>query len=189
MDRSELLRRLRSRRVQLSESLSQQIHHIIEVDASIQAIEGRDIHVPDFPLQNPFRDVPSRRIDHDTYLLIARQIVGGQAPEHIRVPGAERPALLRELEQRRREVRRIITTLDRQLEELEAQTSPTETNARASSTLEIRDNLRAELQFYIDLTEALNYTPTRVTPEERTEANQRARNWIENISRRRNDRR
>jgi hypothetical protein len=72
MDRTELLRRLRSRRAQLSEDLSQQIYHIIEVDASIQAIEGRDIHVPTFPPQNPFRDVPSRRIDHDTYLLIAR---------------------------------------------------------------------------------------------------------------------
>jgi hypothetical protein len=79
--------------------------------------------------------------------------------------------------------------LDRQIEELEAQPPSAEIHARASSTLEIRDNLRAELQFYIDLTEALNYTPTRVTPEERAEANQRARNWIENINRRRNNRR
>jgi hypothetical protein len=68
--------------------LSQQIYHIIEVGASIHAIEGRDIQVPAFPPQNPFRDVPTRRIDHDTYLLIARQIIGGQTQEQTRIPGA-----------------------------------------------------------------------------------------------------
>lgn len=62
----------------------------------------------------------SRRIDHDTYLLIARQIIGSQVQDQTRVPGAERPALLQELEQWCREVNHIIATLDRKIEELEA---------------------------------------------------------------------
>jgi hypothetical protein len=127
--------------------------------------------------------VPLRRIDTETYLLIARQIVGVQDTQQTTVPGAEKLALLQELEQRRREIRCIIATLDRQIEELEALPQNVENCSRARPISEDRDNLRAELQFYIDLTEALNYMPTRTTPEERAEANQRAHNWIENISR------
>ena len=59
---------------------------------------------------------------------------------------------------------------------------------RGRQVVNDRDHLRAELQFYIDITEALEYVPNRITPEERAEANRRARNWIENIGRRRNNR-
>jgi hypothetical protein len=55
----------------------------------------------------------------ETYLLTARQIIGNQTPDQTRTPGgAEKLALLRELEQRRGEVRRIIASLDREIEEL-----------------------------------------------------------------------
>ncbi len=188
MDRSDLARRLRSRRSQVTEELGQLIHHIEELEASIQVIEGGEIPAPIFPPQNPFRGVPVPRINTETYLLIARQIIGRQSPEHTRTPGAQKAALLQELEQRRREVRRLIASLDRELEQLEAQAvqdrNLVELYPRGRQVIDNRDNLRAELQFYIDLTDALNYTPTRTTPEERVAANQRARTWVENIARR-----
>jgi hypothetical protein len=187
MDRSELTRRLRSRRSQVTEELGQLIHHIEELELSIQAIEGGEIPAPIFPPQNPFRGIPVQRINTDTYLLIARQIIGRQTPGQTRTPGAEKAALLQELEQRRREIRRIIASLDREIELLEAQAAQEhsigELYPRGRQLINDRDNLRAELQFYIDLTEALNYTPTRTTPEERVAANQRARTWIENVAR------
>jgi hypothetical protein len=95
----ELLRRLRAQRAQLTQELGQTIHHIEELEASIRVTEGRDTNIPLFPPQNPFRNVPIRRIDTDTYLLIARQIIRNQTPDQTRTPGAERPALLQELEQ------------------------------------------------------------------------------------------
>jgi hypothetical protein len=74
------------------------------------------------------------------------------------------------------------------IEQLEAQAAQEhsigELYPRGRQVINDRDNLRAELQFYIDLTEALNYTPTRTTPEERVAANQRTRTWIENVARR-----
>jgi predicted ribosome quality control (RQC) complex YloA/Tae2 family protein len=188
MDRSDLARRLRSRRSQVTEELGQLIHHIEELEASIQVIEGGEIPAPIFPPQNPFRGVPVPRINTETYLLIAREIIGRQTPEQTRTPGAQKAALLQELEQRRREVRRLIAPLDRELEQLEAQAAQernlVELYPRGRQVINDRDNLRAELQFYIDLTDALNYTPTRTTPEERVAANQRARTWVENIARR-----
>jgi hypothetical protein len=190
MDRAELARRLRTRRTQITEELGRHIHHLEELEASLQVIEGQEITVPLFPPQNPFRDVPVRRIDTETYILIARQIVGRLTGQS-RIPGAERPALLRELEQRSREVRRIIASLDREIEQIEAQRTQDNNLAsypRAREIFNDRDNLRAELQFYTDITEALNYTPSRVTQEERAEANQRAREWIENAVRGRNNR-
>jgi hypothetical protein len=192
MDRTELTRRLRTRRSQLTEELGQYIHHMEELEASIQAIEGEEIPTPLFPPQNPFRGVPVQRINTETYLLIARQIIGRQTPEQTRTPGAERGTLLQELEQRRREVRRIIASLDRELEQLEAQAAResrlVELYPRGRQVVNDRDHLRAELQFYIDITEALEYIPNRITPEERAKANRRARNWIENIGWRRNNR-
>ncbi len=100
MDRAELIRRLNLRKAELTRELGQQIHHIEEVEALIQVIEGREITLVHFPPQNPFRDIPVRRIDTDTYLLIARRIIGNQVAGQARVPGAERPASLQELEQR-----------------------------------------------------------------------------------------
>jgi hypothetical protein len=191
MDRSELARRLRSRRALITEELGRNIHHIEELEATLQALEGSEVTAQLFPPQNPFRDVPIRRINTETYILIARQIVGGQPSVQTRTPGSEKPALLQELELRRREVRRIIASLDRQIEQLEAQGAEEgnlDSYPGARRIFSDRDNLRAELQFYIDLTEALNYTPTRTTPEERAAANQRARTWVENIGRRRNNR-
>ncbi len=92
------------------------------------------------------------------------------------------------MEQRKREVRRIIASLDREIEQIEAQAaqdrSLVELYPRGPQVINDWDNFRAELQFYIDLTEALNCTPTRTTPEERAAANQRARTWVENIARR-----
>ncbi len=176
------------RRTQITEELGRHIHHLEELEASLQAVEGLEITVPLFPPQNPFRDVPVRRIDTETYILIARQIIGRQTGQS-RIPGAERPALLRELEQCSREVRRIIASLDREIEQIEAQRTQDNNLAsypRAREIFNNRDNLRAELQFYADITEALNYTPTRVTQEERAEANQRAWTWIENAVRGRN---
>jgi hypothetical protein len=188
MDRIELIRRLRSRRTQITEELGQLIHHIEELEASIQVIEGGEITAPQFPPQNPFRGVPVPRINTDTFLLIARQIIGRQSPDQTRTPGAEKAALLEELEQRKRQVRRIIASLDREIEQIEAQAaqdrSLVELYPRGRQVINDRDNLRAELQFYIDLTEALDYTPTRTTPEERAAANQRARTWVENVARR-----
>ncbi len=172
----------------MMQELGQAIHHIEEIEASIQAVKGREINVTLFPPQNPFRDVPIRRIDTDTYLLIARHIIGNQSPDQARIPGAEQPALLQELEQCCRGVRRIIAALDRELEEIVAQGHNQEHSARARRTLKDRNYLRAELQFYKDLSEALNYIPTRKTPEEQVEANQRARTWIENLNRRRGNR-
>jgi hypothetical protein len=129
-----------------------------------------------------------QRINTDTYIAIARQIIGRQ--NQARTPGAEKAALLQELDQRQREVRRIIASLDRELEQIETQAAQDrnilEHFPRGRQAIEDRDNLRAELQFYTDITEALNYTPTRITPEERAEANQRAREWAENNTRRRN---
>lgn len=188
MDRIELIRRLRSRRAQVTEELGQLIHHIEELEASIQVIEGGESNAPLFPPENPFRGVPVTRTNTDTYLLIARQITGRQTPDQTRTPGAEKTALLQELEQRKREVHRIIASLDREIEQIEAQAvqdrSLVESYPRGRQVIDNRDNLRAELQFYIDLIEALNYTPTRTTPEERAAANQRARTWVENIARR-----
>jgi hypothetical protein len=191
MDRTELVRRLRTRRIQITEELGRQIHHIEEIEASLQVLEGNEITVPLFPPQNPFRDVPVRRIDTETYVLIARQIIGRQTPDQVRVPGAQVPALLRELEQRCREVRRIIASLDRELEQLEAQRAidnNLDLYPRGQQVFDDRDNLRTELQLYLDIIEALNYTPTRVTPEERAEAKLRARTWVENLGRGRNRR-
>ena len=188
MDRIELIRRLRSRKTQRTEELSQLIHHIEELEASSQTVEGGEVNAPLFPPQNPFRGVPVARINTDTYLLIARQIIGRQTPDQTRTPGAEKTALLQELEQHKREVHRIIASLDREIEQIEAQAvqdrSLVELYPRGRQVIDDRDNLRAELQFYIDLIEALNYTPTRTTPEERAAANQRARTWVENIARR-----
>jgi hypothetical protein len=105
MDRAELVRRLRTRKAQITEELGRHIHHIEELEVAIQTIDGRSTTAPLFPPQNPFRDVPIRRIDTETYIQIARQIMGNQTPDQTRVPGAEKPELLRELELRRREVR------------------------------------------------------------------------------------
>jgi hypothetical protein len=157
MDRAELARRLRSRRIKLTEELERHIHHIEELEATLQVIEGREVTTP-----------------------------------QTRTPGAEKPALQRELDQRCRDVRRIIVSLDREIEQIEAQ-RVTDGNLdlypRGRQVINERDNLRSELQFYIDLIEALNYTPTRVTPEERAEANHRARTWAENLVRGRGNRR
>lgn len=74
--------------------------------------------------------------------------------------------LLQELEQRRREVRQIIASLDREAEHLEAQAAQDnnlELYPRARQVHDDRDALRAELQFYTDLMEAFNYTPIRIT--------------------------
>ena len=108
MDRSDLARRLRSRRSQVTQELGQLIHHIEELEASIQVIEEGEIPAPIFLPQNPFRGVPVPRINTETYLLIARQIIGRQNPEQTRTPGAQKAALLQELEQRRREICRLI---------------------------------------------------------------------------------
>jgi hypothetical protein len=121
MDRAELTRRLRSRRIELTEELGRHIHHIEELEATLQVIEGREVTTPLSPPQNPFRDVPIRRIDTKTYVSVARQLIGRQTPDQTRTPGAEKPALLRELDQRCRDVRRIIVSLDRELEQIEAQ--------------------------------------------------------------------
>jgi hypothetical protein len=191
MDRAELTRRLRTRRIHIAEELGRQIHHIEEIEASLQVLEGHEITAPLFPPQNPFRDIPVRRINTETYVLIARQIIGRQTPEQTRVPGAQGPALLRELEQRCREVRRIIASLDREIEQIEAQRAldnNLDLYPRGRQVIDDRDNLRTELQFYLDLIEALSFTPTRVTPEERAEANLRARTWVENLGRGRNRR-
>jgi hypothetical protein len=191
MDRAELARRLRTCRIHIAEELGRQIHHIEEIEASLQVLEGQEITAPLFPPQNPFRDVPLRRIDTETYVLIARQIIGRQTPDQTRVPGAQGPALLRELEQRCREVRRIISSLDREIEQIENQRAQDNNLAlypRGRQVINDRDNLRTELQFYLDLIEALTYTPTRITPEERAEANFRARTWVENLGRGRNRR-
>jgi len=145
MDRTELIRRLRTRRAQLTEELGQSIHQIEELEASIQVIEGGEISVPLFPPQNPFRGVPVQRINTDTYIVIARQIIGRQS--QARTPGAEKAALLQELEQRRREVRRIIASLDRELEQIEAQAAQDrnilEHYPRGQRVIEDRDNPRA----------------------------------------------
>jgi hypothetical protein len=191
MDRAELARRLRTRRIHIAEELGRQIHYIEEIEASLQALEGDDITVPLFPPQNPFRDVPVRRIDAETYVLVARQIIGRQTPDQVRVPGAQKVALLWELEQRCREVRRLIASLDREIEQIEAQRAQDNNLTlypRGRQVIDDRDNLRTELQFYLDLIEALNFTPTRVTPEERAEANIRARTWVENLGQGRNRR-
>ncbi len=124
------------------------------------------------------------------YLLIARQIIGKQEPDQTRVPEAQRPALLQELEQRRSEVRRIIAYLDREAKNLEAQGAQDrnlELYHRLCQVYADRDTLRAELQFYIDLAEALNYTPTKTTPEERAKANLRARTWADDVNGRRHN--
>jgi hypothetical protein len=79
--------------------------------------------------------------------------------------------------------------LDREIEQLEAQRVQDNNLAlypRGRQVLNDRDNLRTELQFYLDLIEALNYTPKRITPEERAEANLRSRTWVENLGRGRN---
>jgi hypothetical protein len=78
-----------------------------------------------------------------------------------------------------------MASLDRDIEVLEAQGNISTTHDRARQVFKDRDNLRIELQFYIDITEALNYSPTRTTSEERAEANQRARTWVEDITRNR----
>lgn len=134
---------------------------------TIQAIEGQEIRAPQFSPQNPFRDVPIKRIGMETYLLTARQIIGNQTSDQTRTPGgAEKLALLRELEQCRGEVRRIIASLDREIEELEARERIQSDHGNTRQVVKDRDCLRAKLQFYIDITEALNYNPTRATPEE-----------------------
>ncbi len=82
--------------------------------------------------------------------------------------------------------------MDREAEQLEAQGTQDrnlELYHRLRQVYTNRDILRAELQFYLDLREALNHTPTRVTTEERNEANLRARTWIEDVNRRRRDNR
>ncbi len=54
MNRGELLERLWQQRNHLEQELTQRIVHIENIDASIQAIENREINTPTFPPQNPF---------------------------------------------------------------------------------------------------------------------------------------
>jgi ABC-type phosphate transport system auxiliary subunit len=116
MNRGELLERLWQQRNHLEQELTQRIVHIENIDASIQAIESREINTPTFPLQNPFEGVPIGRIEPNTYLNIARQLVDNR--KNIRTPGVRGEPLIRELNIRIGEIEEIINRLDTQAEQL-----------------------------------------------------------------------
>lgn len=165
----------------MAEELGQQIAHIEEITAAIQVIEGESPNPNTFPGQNPFLNVPIRRIDTETYLLAARRLISrpGEPQTIQRKPGAETPDLIIELGQRIREVNRIISGADQEIERLESRSRAREITQRIQELQSDRDRLAGELQFYRDLKEALENRPARLSREELQEQRDRARNWAD----------
>ncbi len=89
--------------------------------------------------------------------------------------------LIIELNQRIREVSRLISTRDQEVERLETETrNITQEIAQHIRDLQSdRDKLAGELQFYKDLKEALENRPVSLSREEIQEQRNRARDWAD----------
>jgi hypothetical protein len=177
----EVITKLKFRRSRLEEELGQQIAHIEEISAALQIIEGGTPNPNTSPPQNPFLNLPIRRVDTETYLLAARRLISrpGEPQTIQRKPGAEAPDLIIELGHRIREVNRIISGADQEIERLEPRSRNREIAQRIQELLSDRDRLAGELQFYKDLKEALENRPNRLSREELQEQRDRARNWAD----------
>ncbi len=106
--------------------------------------------------------------------------LAGQAnPKPSKGSGAETPDLIIELGQRIREVNRIISGADQEIERLESRSRAREITQRIQELQSDRDRLAGELQFYRDLKEALENRPARLSREELQEQRDRARNWAD----------
>ncbi len=169
MNREELVNRLRQQRNQLEQELTQHILHIENLNASIQAIEDREINRPSFPPQNPFKGVPIGRIDTSTYLNIARRLIDNK--NNVRVPGIRGEPLVKELNICIGEVESIINRLDNQAEQLIG----TRDVRTIQQIQDERDKLRIELEFYKDLAEAIQTELRRLSQEELTEERYKAK--------------
>jgi hypothetical protein len=177
----EVISKLKIRRSRLAEELGQQIAHIEEITAAIQIIEGESPNPNMFPPKNPFLNIPIRRLDTETYLLATRRLISrpGEPQTIQRKPGAKTPDLIIELGQRIREVNRIISGADQEIERLEPRSRVREIAQRIQELQSDRDRLAGELQFYKDLKEALENRPARLSREELQEQRDRARNWAD----------
>lgn len=177
----ELVSKLKFRKSKLEEELGQQIAHIEELSTTIDILEHRAPRPNSFPPQNPFQDVPTRRIDTETYIRLARTFISqpGSTQGIQRIPGAEAPALIIELTQRIREVNRIISAADQELERIEPRARTREIVQRIQELQTDRDKLAGELQFYKDLKEALEHRRARLSQEEIQDQRNRARDWAD----------
>ncbi len=174
---------MKFRRTKLEEELGQLIGHIEEISTVTHILEGRTPRPSVFPPQNPFQDMPIRRINTETYLRIARTFISqpGNPQGFQRTPGAGAPVLIIELNQRIREVSRLISTRDQEVERLETETrNITREIAQHIRDLQSdRDKLAGELQFYKDLKETLENRPVSLSREEIQEQRNRARDWAD----------
>jgi hypothetical protein len=87
--------------------------------------------------------------------------------------------LIIELTQRIREVNRIISAADQELERIEPRARTYEIAQRIQELQTDRDKLAGELQFYKDLKEALEHRPAWLSQEEIQDQRNRARDWAD----------
>jgi hypothetical protein len=174
MEKGELIARLAQQKQQLEQELTERIVQIENITAAIQAIEGKDITRPNSPPKNPFEGVPVRRINSDTYLNIARRLVDNK--NHARTPGVRGEPLTRELNTRIGKVENIIIGLDNRAEQL-ISTRDTGSLRHLGQLQDDSDKLRIELEFYKDLSEAIQVEPRRLTREELEEERYKAKDW------------
>jgi hypothetical protein len=177
----EIVSKLKFRRSRLEEEVGQHIAHIEELSVTIYKLEHRAPRANTFPPQNPFQDVPTRRIDTKTYIRLARTFITqpGSTQGIQRIPGAETPALIIELGQRIREVNRIISAADQEAERLAPRARTHKVAQRIQELQTDREKLAGELQFYKDLKEALENRRVRPSQEEIQEQRNRARDWAD----------
>jgi hypothetical protein len=183
----ELINKLKFRRSTLTEELGQQIAHIEELTSTIHTLEGSNPRPNTFPPESPFQNVPVYRIDPETYVRIARILINapGDSQGIQRKPAAETEDLIVELGQRIREVNRIISRADQEIERLEPRAQTREIAQRIQGLQTDRDKLAGELQFYKDLKEALESKPARLSRKKLQDQRNRARDWAEARERRR----
>ncbi len=149
-DNERIVERIRFRKAKLKEELGQLIAHIEEISTTIHLLEGRTPNPSLFPPQNPFQGVPIRRVDTETYIRIARTFISqpGSNQGIQRIPGAESPALIIELDQRIREVNRLISVRDQEIDRLESNISSQSIAQHIRDIHSDMDKLAGELQFY-----------------------------------------
>lgn len=174
MDKQELLIRLQRQKQQLEQELVDRIVQIENISASIQAISGTNITRPNLPPSNPFEGVPIPRIDPDFYIAIARRLVDNK--NNTRTPGIRGEPLVKELNIRIREVEEIINTLDNRAEQLSI-TRDIQSRQHLRQVVDERDKLRIELEFYKDLSEAIQTEPKKLSKEELEEERYKAKEW------------
>ncbi len=92
MDKQDLVARLQRQKQQLEQEL---VDRIVQISTSIQANGGTDITRPSLPPSNPFKGVPTPRIDPDIYITIACRLIDNRS--NTRAPGIRGEPLVKEL--------------------------------------------------------------------------------------------